>query len=87
MKPKQQITSIVGAQNFVPLLILSILFILVNIIPAFAWNFIQERNTIPVSFDGVECQSPWGTGYNYINPTFCDLDGDGDFVSRSNKSP
>ena len=38
----------------------------------------QERNTIPVSFDGVECQVPWTTGYNYINPTFCDLDGDGD---------
>ena len=38
----------------------------------------QERSTIPVSFDGVECQVPWTTGYNYINPTFCDLDGDGD---------
>ena len=55
-----------------------LLFILVNFFPAFAWDFVQERNTIPVSFDGVECQVPWTTGYNYINPTFCDLDGDGD---------
>ena len=45
----------------------------------FAWDFTQERDLIPVEFDGVSCQVPWTTGYNYINPTFCDLDGDGDF--------
>ena len=58
-----------------PLLILAVL---AACLPASAWDFVQERNTIPVSFDGVECQVPWTTGYNYINPTFCDLDGDGD---------
>ena len=40
------------------------------------FNFTQEWNTIPVSFDGMECQVPWTTGYNYINPAFCDIDGD-----------
>ena len=44
----------------------------------FAWDFTQERNTIPVEFDGIQCQIPWTTGYNYIHPTFCDLDDDGD---------
>ena len=43
------------------------------------FNFTQEWDSIPVSFDGVECQVPWTTGYNYINPTFCDIDGDDDF--------
>ncbi len=45
----------------------------------FAWDFTQERNTIPVYFDSVRCQVPWTTGYNYIQPTFCDIDGDNDF--------
>jgi len=61
-------------------IILTILLILV----AFAcfsqeFDFTREYDVIPVSFDGVECQVPWTTGYNYINPTFCDIDGDGDY--------
>ena len=53
------------------------LIILPNIV--FAWDFTQERAYIPVEFDSVQCQVPWTTGYNYINPTFCDLDADGDY--------
>ncbi|NQS97734.1 MAG: VCBS repeat-containing protein, partial [candidate division Zixibacteria bacterium] len=55
--------------------------LIVFLIPTllFAWDFTQERNTIPVEFNGVECQVPWTTGYSYINPTFCDLDGDNDY--------
>ncbi|NQS98544.1 MAG: hypothetical protein HQ591_08825, partial [candidate division Zixibacteria bacterium] len=53
------------------------LIILPNIV--FAWDFTKERASIPVEFDSVPCQVPWTTGYNYINPTFCDLDADGDF--------
>jgi len=49
---------------------------------SFAWgqefDFTREFDVIPVSFDGVECQVPWTTGYDYINPTFCDIDGDDD---------
>ena len=60
-----------------------ILFILFLIVPfasyAQEFDFTQEWDTIPVSFDSVECQVPWTTGYNYINPTFCDIDGDDDF--------
>ena len=56
--------------------ILLILFILT--LPAFAFDFVQERESIPVSFDGVECQVPWTTGYDYVQPTFCDIDGDND---------
>ena len=44
-----------------------------------AWDFSQERKTIPVYFDSVRCQVPWTTGYNYIAPTFVDIDADGDF--------
>jgi|GEM_PF-1636269 len=55
------------------------LFILLTPLILFAWDFTQERNTIPIYFDSVQCQSPWGTGYNYINPTFCDIDGDEDY--------
>ena len=44
-----------------------------------AWDFIQERATIPVSYDGVECQVPWTTGYNYIHPVFIDIDSDNDY--------
>lgn len=43
------------------------------------FNFQQERSTIPVEFDGVECQVPWTTGYSYIQPAFCDIDGDNDY--------
>ena len=42
------------------------------------FNFSREFDVIPVSFDGVECQVPWTTGYDYINPRFCDVDGDND---------
>ncbi len=45
----------------------------------FAWDFTQERNTIPVYFDSVKCQVPWTTGYNYIAPTFIDIDADRDY--------
>ena len=45
----------------------------------FAWDFTQERNTIPVYFDNVQCKVPWTTGYNYIHPFFIDIDGDNDF--------
>ena len=48
-------------------------------ISVLAWDFTQERNSIPVYFDSVVCQVPWTTGYNYINPTFADIDGDNDF--------
>ena len=64
-----------GAIHELPLIIISVLIIC---LPALAWDFTQEYASIPVSFDSVECQVPWTTGYNYINPTFCDLDGDGD---------
>ena len=55
--------------------------IFIFLLPTFvlAWDFVQERNTIPVEFDSVQCQVPWTTGWNYIHPTFCDLDDDGDF--------
>jgi len=43
------------------------------------FDFTREYDVIPVSFDRVECQVPWTTGYNYINPTFCDIDGDNDY--------
>ena len=56
-----------------------LLFILFAAVPLFAWDFTQERASIPVEFDGVECQAPWTTGYNYINPTFCDIDDDNDY--------
>ena len=57
-----------------------ILFILIPVIcHAQEFNFTQEYDIIPVSFDGVECQVPWTMGYCYINPTFCDIDGDDDF--------
>ena len=68
-----------GANHRLPLHVLTILVIFFTCLPAFAWDFVQERSSIPVSFDGVECQVPWTTGYNYINPTFCDIDGDNDF--------
>ena len=58
--------------------ILTFLLILVFTLPAAAFDFVQERNTIPVSFDGIECQVPWTTGYDYVQPTFCDIDGDSD---------
>ena len=59
--------------------ILNILLILVpTILFAQEFDFTQEWDTIPVAFDGIECQVPWTTGYNYINPTFCDIDGDND---------
>ena len=44
-----------------------------------AWDFTQERNTIPVYFDSVQCHVPWTTGYNYVNPTFADIDNDNDY--------
>jgi hypothetical protein len=57
-------------------------FIVLFIIPLSVFtqefNFTREYDVIPVSFDGVECQVPWTTGYVYINPTFCDIDGDDD---------
>ncbi len=56
-----------------------ILIILAIPVTVFAWDFTQERNTIPVYFDSAACQVPWTTGYNCINPTFCDIDGDGDY--------
>ena len=43
------------------------------------FDFTQERSTIPVLFDGIQCQVSWTTGYCYINPTFCDIDNDNDF--------
>jgi len=42
------------------------------------FDFTREFDVIPLSFDGVACQVPWTTGYNYINPRFCDIDGDDD---------
>ena len=60
--------------------ILIIMFILVPVLVfSQEFDFTREYDVIPVSFDGVECQVPWTTGYNYINPTFCDIDGDQDF--------
>ena len=60
--------------------ILYILFILVPLLSySQEFDFTQEYDVIPVSFDGVECVIPWTTGYNYINPTFCDIDGDSDY--------
>ena len=55
--------------------------LLIFFIPSliYAWDFTQERITIPVYFDSVVCQVPWGTGYNYIHPTFNDIDGDNDY--------
>jgi hypothetical protein len=44
----------------------------------FAWDFTQERNTNPVYFNNIQCQSPWNTGWNYIQPIFGDIDNDGD---------
>ena len=46
-------------------------------ITIFAFDFTQEYNTIPVYFDIVHCQAAWTPGWNYIQPTFCDLDGNG----------
>ena len=43
-----------------------------------AWDFTQEYESIPVSFNGIECQIPWTTGYNYCHPYFADIDSDGD---------
>ena len=55
-----------------------LLLLLIIPVSVFAWDFTQERNTIPVEFNGVPAQSPWNTGWNYIQPIFCDLDNDDD---------
>ena len=57
----------------------NILFIFLLPSLIFAWDFSQERNTILVYFDSIQCRVPWTTGYNYIQPIFNDLDGDNDF--------